>query len=53
MVLEDLHRVLMVWLMTALFSAPQADATIPPVWLQAARDLAQMHYLPGQVGWTG
>jgi hypothetical protein len=53
MIARNFHTVLMVWLMTALFSAAQADTAIPPVWLQAARDLAQMHYLPGQVGWTG
>jgi hypothetical protein len=53
MVPRDFHRVLTVGLITALFSAAQADTIIPPVWLQVARDLAEMHYLPSLVGWTG
>jgi len=41
---------LTVWQIGAIFSVDQAGTAIPPVWLQVARDLAQLHYLPGQVG---
>ncbi|QFX96272.1 hypothetical protein [Acidithiobacillus thiooxidans] len=44
---------LTVWQIGAIFSVDQAGTAIPPVWLQVARDLAQLHYLPGQVGLTG
>lgn len=46
------QRVLTVWLLTALLATAQADTIKPPIWLQVARDLAEMHYLPGHVGWT-
>ena len=53
MVPRDFHRVLTAWLVTGFFSAAQAGVIIPPIWLRVARDLAEMHHLPGQVGWTG
>jgi hypothetical protein len=40
------------WLASATDGALVATAPAP-TWLRAARALAQMHYLPGQVGWTG
>ena len=42
----------LLWLASATDGAPAATALVP-TWLRAARALAQMHYLPGQVGWTG
>ncbi|MBU2739649.1 L,D-transpeptidase [Acidithiobacillus concretivorus] len=43
---------LLLYLTVAAGSA-QAVTTQPPTWLRVARVLAQLHYLPGQVGWTG
>ena len=42
----------LLWLASATGGTLAATAQAP-AWLRAARALAQMHYLPGQVGWTG
>ncbi|WP_075323948.1 hypothetical protein [Acidithiobacillus albertensis] len=39
--------------LTVAAGSAQAVTTQPPTWLRVARVLAQLHYLPGQVGWTG
>ena len=43
----------LLWLASAAGDSALAAAAPAPAWLRVTRALAQMHYLPGQVGWTG
>ena len=43
----------LLWLASAAGGGALAATAPAPTWLRVARALAQMHYLPGQVGWTG
>lgn len=43
----------LLWLASAASGNAQAVTAQTLDWLHVARALAQMHYLPGQLGWTG